>query len=207
MKAAVIAIGLVVAARPADACGVPDFGAMLADVAKALDPQTEAVHTPVISVGGGLSTDGPALTVLVGFGWGERDKAGMFAGTTLERVLVGVRRDPDARSLSLTYGIYQTHFGSGGLDAGVEHQLADGTTGPIARLTVGAAGIAARLGGGVMFGADTPSSAGVVVVEVMDLVKRSRSGTRSRPGGRGYRPRRPASRGRSAARPSCPCSA
>ena len=170
MKAALIAAaGLLVAARPADACGVPDFGQMLVDVAKAFDPQTEKIETPLVAIGGGTTTDGQAGSISVGYGWGERDRGGLFPGSALTRVMVGARRDADTTALSLTYGWYETQIGSLGFDFGVEHQLDQGT-GPIARLTIGTGGIAARLGGGYMFGTNRDSYASGQVELVIDLL-------------------------------------
>lgn len=174
MKDVVIVLGGLLAARPADACGVPDFGAILVDVAKAFDPKTEPVHTPLVTIGGGATTAGNSGSLLVGYGWGERDRGGLFPGSALTRVMVGTRHAPDASAVSLTLGWYQTQVGSAGFDFGVEHDFADGATGPIARLTLGVSGIAARLGGGFMFGGGDTRLAGQaeIVIEVLDLVDR-----------------------------------
>lgn len=171
MKALVVIGGLLLAARPAAACGVIHFGDVAGEVAKAFAPKTEDIQTPLFSIGGGVSTDGSAGTVLVGWGWGQKDTSAFLPGTFLTRVMAGAREDSAGTALSLTYGWYETYLGSGGLDIGLEHSLVDGGTGPIARLTFGAGGIAARIGGGYMIGHEDRFVGQVeLVLEVMDVV-------------------------------------
>jgi hypothetical protein len=166
------AVGLVATPRPASACGVPDVGMILADVAKAFETKTTPVHTPLIVVGGGSSTEGQIGSVAVGYGWGEKEDTWLFPGTTITRVLVGLRSNgDDTTAMSATVGWYTNTIASLGLDAGVEAQMS-GTRGlgPTARLTVGLKGVAMRFTGGAMFGDETRfAGAAELVVEVMDL--------------------------------------
>jgi hypothetical protein len=174
MKPYLLAAGaLALAARPAAACGVPDFGYAIGEAVKALAGETEKVSTPLLVLGGGNSTTGDAYSVAAGYGWGERQRGGLFPGTSLTRVLVGVRRDShESTSLSLTYGWYTNALGSLGFDVGAESNGDE--AGPIARLTIGVKGVSARLGGGFMFGGEETHAAGQaeLVVDVMDLAGR-----------------------------------
>jgi hypothetical protein len=172
MKTYLLAAGLLaLAARPAAACGVPNFGAIMADAVAALAGETEQVRTPLLVIGGGNTTDGDAYSLTAGYGWGERQHGGLFPGTSLTRILAGVRRDAhEATAISLTYGWYSNAIGSLGFDFGAE---TNGTeAGPIARLTIGLKGVSARLGAGFMFGGDETHASGQaeLVVDVMDLV-------------------------------------
>lgn len=164
-------VALLASARPASACGVPDVGALLGDLVKIFEPDREPVHVPIAVVGGGASTEGSTLALAAGYGWGERERGGLFPGTVISRVLVGVRR-ADVTAVSLTFGWYQNAIGAGAFDFGIEHDLGDGATGPVARLALGYEGIAVRLGGAFLFGGDEPRAVGQVelVVEVLDLV-------------------------------------
>jgi len=165
-------LALVAAARPVAACGVPDFGMMLADVAKAFETKKTPVHTPLLVLGGGSTTEGQMGSVAVGYGWGEHEESWLFPGTTIKRVLVGVRTNgDDSTAMSATFGWYTTALLSLGFDAGAEAQMS-GTRGlgPTARLTVGLKGVGMRFTGGAMFGDETRmSGAAELVVEVMDL--------------------------------------
>jgi hypothetical protein len=165
-------VGVTASARPAAACGVPDFGMILGDIAKAFETKTTPVHTPLLVLGGGATTEGQMGSVAVGYGWGEKEESWLFPGTTIKRVLLGVRSNgADATVMSATFGWYTNTIASLGLDAGAEAQMS-GTRGlgPTARLTVGAKGLAMRFTGGAMFGDETRfSGAAELVLEVMDL--------------------------------------
>jgi hypothetical protein len=165
-------LALAATARPAAACGVPDFGMILADVAKAFETKTTPVHTPLLIVGGGATTEGDMGSVAVGYGWGEKEDSWLFPGTTITRVLLGLRSSGgDATAMSATIGWYTNTIASLGFDAGAEAQMS-GTRGlgPTARLTLGVKGVAMRFTGGAMFGDETRfSGAAELVVEVMDL--------------------------------------
>ena len=157
----------------ARACGVPEFGMILSDVAKAFETKTTKVHTPVVVAGGGTSTEGGVASVGVGYAWGIKEESWLFPGSTVKRVLLNMRTDThDTTAVAATFGWYQNHLVSAGLDLGAEAELS-GTRaiGPTGRLTLGAHGLAVQLTGGVMFDGDQPRYEGAaqVVVEVMDL--------------------------------------
>jgi hypothetical protein len=165
------ATALVGLAPRADACGVPDLGMMLADVARAFETKTTPVHTPMLVVGGGTTTEGGMASVAAGYGWGEKADSWLFPGTTVKRVLLGLRTDGDATAISTTFGWYTNAIGSLAFDAGAEAQVSGARgLGPTARLTLGAKGLAVRVTGGAMFG-DEPRFVGAaeLVLEVMDL--------------------------------------
>src|SRR5687768_6955378 len=171
--ASVLAV-LTLAARPAAACGVPDFGAMLVDVAKAFETKRTPIKTPVVVVGGGTMTGGGgAASIAAGYAWGEKEDTWLFPGSTVTRVLLNLRTDArNTTALAATYGWYTNQAVSAGLDLGAEAQLS-GTRalGPTGRLTLGTHGLALRVTGGMMFDGAQPRFAGAaeVVVEVMDL--------------------------------------
>ncbi len=163
---------LAAAARPAGACGVPDFGAVLAGVAEAFDPKTERIGTPLIVLGGGATSDGTMGSVALGYGWGDKDHGGLFPGSTITRVLLGLRSDGDLTYSSLTYGWYTNAIGTLGLDLGAEAQLSGTRSlGPVTRLTLGTSGVAVRFSGGAQFnGANARvTGAAEIVLDVMDL--------------------------------------
>jgi hypothetical protein len=176
MKAAIAgALALVAAAsHPAAACGVPDFGAYLVAVAESLDPKSKPISTPLLVIGGGFTSEGGMPSVNVGYGWGEKDQGGLFPGSSITRVLAGIRSNGTNTVTSLTYGWYTNGLGSLGFDVGAEAQLSGTQSiGPMTRLTVGSGGIALRFTGGAQFGGDEPRLAGAaeVVLELMDIAK------------------------------------
>ena len=145
---------VVLAARPADACGVPDN--FLAGVAEALKSERTRIQAPVIVLGIGGSagtTEGVTLIGRVGYGWGERT-TGLFPGDSTTRVLVGVRKAPEMFAVGATYGWAGTGFGlSGALDFGLEADVLESVElGPTASLTVGVGGLGAQVGASMMFG-------------------------------------------------------
>lgn len=169
-----VLVALAAATRPAAACGVPDFGMLLADLSKGLASKYTPVHTPLLVIGSGAATDGHVVSLAVGYGWGQRDDSWLFPGTTLKRVLLGIRSDAgmETTALSSTFGWYTNTFGSLGFDVGAEAQMSGRRgLGPTSRLTLGAKGVALRLTGGALFGDGAPRVTGAaeLVVEVMDL--------------------------------------
>jgi hypothetical protein len=170
------ALGIVtLARRPAAACGVPDFGQIMVDVAQGLAGERVQVHSPTLIVGGGNSLQGWGPSFTAGYTWGERQKGGLFPGSELTRVLVGYRRSGDANAMSLTYGWYVTGLISAGFDMGAEAQVT-GTRalGPTTRLTLGSGGFSVRFTGGVGFGDETRfvgvAEIVVDVLEVSDMI-------------------------------------
>jgi hypothetical protein len=160
---------VVLAARPADACGVPDN--FLAGVAEALKSERTPIHQPVIvlGIGGSAGTDdGMTLVGRAGYGWGERT-TGLFPGDSTTRVLVGVRKAPEMFAVGATYGWAGTGFGmSGALDVGVEAEVLESVeVGPTASLTIGARGLGAQIGASMMFG-ETPHAIGTALL-VFDM--------------------------------------
>jgi len=157
-------------ARSAAACGVPDFGAMLAE---AFQSETTQVHTPIVIVGGGSSTEGRVGSFAVGYAWGEKQNDWLFPGSSVTRVLLDTRTDAGkTTAVAATYGWYQNKVGSAGLDLGAEAELSGlRGVGPTGRLTLGLHGVALQLTGGVMFGGEAPRYEGSaqLVLEVMDM--------------------------------------
>lgn len=170
--AAAIALVVVTASHSASACGVPDLGAMLAD---AFEETHEKIETPVVVLGLGASTEGTAYSGALGYAWGTKDDGWLFPGSTVTRVLVGVRSDGSDTSLSATYGWYDSHLLAAGLDLGAEAQVT-GTQGfgPTGRLTLGIKGVALRLTGGAKVGDDKARFTGAaeVVFELTDIAGR-----------------------------------
>lgn len=165
-------LGGLVALRPAPAgaCGVPDLGDAMAEVAESLAGKTEAVSTPVVVLGGGASSEGSAQSVAIGWAWGERQVGGLFPGSSITRVLVDVTH-ADQSSVAVTYGWYDNSLLSAGFDAGVRADASG--AGPTARLTLGVRGVGVRLTGGLDVGSDTRLvGAAELVVEVLDLTGR-----------------------------------
>jgi hypothetical protein len=174
MKLAAAAATLVIlAARPASACGVPDLGMILSDVAKAFETKTTPVHTPIVVAGGGTSSEGGVASIGVGYAWGKKEDTWLFPGSTVKRVLLNMRTDThDTTAVAATYGWYTNQLLSAGLDLGAEAELSGMRgIGPTGRLTLGVQGLAVRFTGGVMFDGNQPRYEGAaeVVVEVMDL--------------------------------------
>jgi len=175
LTAVTVAVAVTALSARADACGVYDFSGMLADLAKAFETKVTPVKTPMLEVGGGPTTDGKMASLAVGYGWGEHEDGFLFPGTTLSRVMLGVRSDGDATSVSATYGWYTNSLGMLALDVGAESREGNTsrTVGPTAKLLLGAGGVGVRLTGcaqisdGVQF-----AGAAELVVEVMDLGKR-----------------------------------
>lgn len=164
-------LALGAATRPAYACGVPDFGMYLGAVADAFTQKHEPVHTPLLIIGGGTTTEGAMPSVTAGYGWGEKTTGGLFPGTSIRRVLLGLRSDGSSTAVSATYGWYANGFGAIGFDIGAEGQMS-GTRGlgPTAKLTLGGSGVALRLTGGAAFGDATRfTGAAELVLDVMDL--------------------------------------
>ena len=94
MKLAVATVALVVAAvRPAEACGVPDFGATLVAVAEAFASKTEPRAHPRRRDRRRHVHRGQPYSVAAGYAWGEKETGWLFPGSTVTRVLVGVRTD------------------------------------------------------------------------------------------------------------------
>jgi hypothetical protein len=176
MKIVVAATALALttlASRSASACGVPDFGMILSDVAKAFETKTTPVHTPIVIAGGGTSSEGGIGSVAVGYAWGKHEETWLFPGSIVSRALVNLRTNThDATAVAATYGWYQNQVASAGIDLGVEAELSGMRgIGPTGRLTLGLHGLAVQLTAGAMFGGDQPRFEGStqVVVEVMDL--------------------------------------
>lgn len=177
MKVAAVSVAVLVTtlSARADACGVYDFGGMLAEVAKAFETKVTPVNTPLLEVGGGATTDGTMASIAVGYGWGEREDGFLFPGTTLSRVMLGVRSDGAESAVSATYGWYTNALGMLALDLGVESRSdrMSRTVGPTAKVLLGTSGVGVRLTGGAQV-TDGVQFAGAaeLVVEVMDLGKR-----------------------------------
>ena len=167
------AVATLALARPAVACGVPDFGAAIAE---AFREETTEIHTPVAEVGGGWSTqtgDGQ-FALAAGYAWGEHKEGWLFPGSSVTRVMASVRMNRETTSVAATYGWYQNQVLTAAFDLGAEAQVS-GTrgAGPTARLSVGAGPLALQLGGTVLLGDETRFAASAaVVVEVMDLTNR-----------------------------------
>lgn len=177
MKLAAVHVAVLVSTMSAraDACGVYDFSGMLADVAKAFESKVTPVKTPLLEVGGGRTTDGTMASLAVGYGWGEHEDGFLFPGTTLSRVMLGIRSDGDATAVSATYGWYTNSLGMLALDLGAESRsdAMSRTYGPTAKLLLGTSGVGVRLTGGAQI-SDGVQFAGAaeLVIEVMDLGKR-----------------------------------
>jgi len=148
LAAGLVVIAAAAAPHRADACGVPDFGRMLADVAIALDGTHEPISVPTIQLGIGSSLDSNVGSVTAGWSWGDRQSEGLFPGSSVSRVLVDVNHAFSHRytDVSLTYGWFDNHLVSLAFDAGVSTSVAvDFTAGPTARFTVGFHGVDLRL--------------------------------------------------------------
>jgi hypothetical protein len=161
-----------VAAGPAaHACGVPDFGDVIADVASSLDGKTSHVAVPVVELGD-WGIEGGTRSLGVGYSWGTREVGGVFSGSSLTRIMGNARFEPHQAALAVTYGWYETTLLSGGLDLGVEANVhGDTGVGPTARLTLGIHGFDVQLTGTARLGATDPlAGAALVVVEVPELV-------------------------------------
>jgi hypothetical protein len=176
MKLAAVTAAIAVAVlapRSADACGVPDLGMILTDVVRAFETKTTPVRTPVVVAGGATSTAGRVATIGVGYAWGKKEQSWLFPGSRVQRVLLNLRTDArDNTAVAATYGWYQNHLVSLGLDVGAEAELTGlGGVGPTARAMVGVRGIGVQLTGGMMFGGEQThhTAAAAVVVDVMDL--------------------------------------
>ncbi|MBX3154805.1 MAG: hypothetical protein KF773_02310 [Deltaproteobacteria bacterium] len=176
----------------AEACGVVAFGA--GNLSANLDGDKEPRSLPIAILGAGYSSEGFAGSVHVGWAWGETQTGGLFPGTSLRRVLLGIRTPFDLgadsgnsarvvdgmttstsasrHQLSLTYGWFDNSFFDLGLDLGVA-----GTTerlGPTAAFTLGGKGVDLRFTGGVQFGEHDTRFAGAaeLVLDVMALARR-----------------------------------
>lgn len=156
MQKWIVALGVcavIAMARPAPAraCGVVNLGGVVADVAQNLAGRSEDVSTPLVLVGGGKSEVGSALSASLGWGWGKRQRGGMFPGTSINRVLVDITHT-DRTRVAATYGVYNTTMIPIGLDAGL---VADATgVGPVGRFTLAMRGVGVRLSGGGIIGQD-----------------------------------------------------
>ena len=175
MKLAIAALLVVVlGARPAAACGVPDFGAIFADVARAFQTKETKVDTPVVVLGYGTTTEGRMLSLAAGYAWGVYKDDWLFDGSSLKRVLVNVRSDGDEdTAIATTFGWYSSQGVLAAFDIGAETQVT-GTfgIGPTARLTLGIGGVGLRLFGGVMVGEESRSTAGAELVLDLDFAGR-----------------------------------
>jgi hypothetical protein len=152
----------------------------------------ESISTPIVIAGAGMSTDGLAGTVSVGWAWGKKQSGGLFPGSSLQRVMLGYRAPFDGRDtgaaiarsmdgvtatsdrpaqLALTYGWFDNAILDFGLDVGVAGSSE--RLGPTAAFTIGGRGIDLRFTGGVQFG-DSARFAGAaeLVVDVMAFARR-----------------------------------
>src|SRR3954470_3717113 len=159
------AVATLAPARPAVACGVPDFGEA---IAQALSTSTEPVETPLVAFGFGVDQ----WSVAAGYGWGEKVDDIFFPGSTITRVMFDVRNTHTLSTLSLTYGWYQNKLMSAGFDLGAE-ATTDGEVGPTTRVSLGFHGVDLQLRGAVVLGPQVRAEGSAqVVFELMDLTGR-----------------------------------